>query len=65
MIRHLIRGLSLGAIFALLLASHYAQAGMLNKPAPGISAGPWINSRPLTPDDLKGRVVLVEFWTYG
>jgi thiol-disulfide isomerase/thioredoxin len=24
----------------------------------------WINSEPLTMDDLKGRVVLVDFWTY-
>jgi thiol-disulfide isomerase/thioredoxin len=24
----------------------------------------WLNSAPLTPDDLRGRVVLVDFWTY-
>jgi thiol-disulfide isomerase/thioredoxin len=24
----------------------------------------WLNSDPLTPDDLRGRVVLVDFWTY-
>ena len=24
----------------------------------------WINSKPLTRDDLRGKVVLVEFWTY-
>lgn len=25
----------------------------------------WLNtSRPLTPDDLKGRVILIDFWTY-
>jgi thiol-disulfide isomerase/thioredoxin len=24
----------------------------------------WLNSPPLTPDDLRGRVVLVNFWTY-
>jgi len=24
----------------------------------------WLNSPPLTPDDLRGKVVLVEFWTY-
>src|SRR5262249_16094564 len=35
------------------------------KPAPDISGGPWLNSKPLTSSDLKGRVVLVEFWTYG
>ncbi len=25
----------------------------------------WINSEPLTLDGLKGKVVLVDFWTYG
>ena len=25
----------------------------------------WINSEPLTKDDLKGKVVLVDFWTYS
>jgi thiol-disulfide isomerase/thioredoxin len=24
----------------------------------------WLNSPPLTPDDLRGKVVLVNFWTY-
>src|SRR3954469_17608908 len=24
----------------------------------------WLNSQPLTPDSLRGKVVLVEFWTY-
>lgn len=27
-------------------------------------AGDWINSRPLTPAGLRGKVVLIEFWTY-
>jgi hypothetical protein len=35
------------------------------EPAAEISGGPWINSGPLTLADLRGRVVLVEFWTYG
>ena len=25
----------------------------------------WLNSQPLTPADLRGKVVLVEFWTYS
>lgn len=33
--------------------------------APEIAGGPWINSKPLTLRELKGRVVLIEFWTYG
>ena len=40
------------------------------KPAPGPQAAEvegiaaWINSDPLTIEELKGRVVLVDFWTY-
>ena len=34
-------------------------------PAPEITGAPWINSAPLTLEALKGRVVLVELWTYG
>ena len=35
------------------------------QPAPEITGGPWINSEPLSIERLRGRVVLVEFWTYG
>jgi len=30
---------------------------------PGITA--WLNSQPLTPEQLRGKVVLVDFWTYS
>jgi hypothetical protein len=33
--------------------------------APEIAGESWLNSKPLTIADLKGRVVLVDFWTYG
>ncbi|HLN99990.1 MAG TPA: redoxin family protein [Pyrinomonadaceae bacterium] len=33
--------------------------------APEFAAGTWVNSEPLTIKDLRGRVVLVEFWTFG
>jgi hypothetical protein len=33
--------------------------------APEVVGGPWINSPPLTLPALRGRVLLVEFWTYG
>jgi len=43
-----------------------AQRGMrVGQPAPEITGGPWINSAPLSMDTLRGRVVYVEFWTYG
>jgi hypothetical protein len=45
-----------------------AQTLKLRQPAPEIGGGStldWINSPPLTMAGLKGRVVLIEFWTYG
>jgi len=33
--------------------------------APELAAGEWINSAPLRLDELRGRVVLIEFWTFG
>ncbi|HSB72608.1 MAG TPA: hypothetical protein VLT62_25045 [Candidatus Methylomirabilis sp.] len=33
--------------------------------APEIVGQSWINSSPLSLEALGGRVVLVEFWTYG
>jgi hypothetical protein len=35
------------------------------KPAADFAADNWVNSKPLTVASLRGRVVLVEFWTYG
>jgi thiol-disulfide isomerase/thioredoxin len=34
-------------------------------PAPELATGDWINSEPLKLNDLRGRVVLIEFWTFG
>ena len=52
-----------------------ARFGMAPKPAPkGPDEGPfpgfaggtlWLNSPPLTPQQLRGKVVLVDFWTYS
>ncbi len=33
--------------------------------APDLATGEWINSEPLKLADLRGRVVLIEFWTFG
>jgi hypothetical protein len=33
--------------------------------APEWRTGPWINSPPLSLEGLKGKVVVLEFWTYG
>ena len=33
--------------------------------APELAAGEWINSEPLKLERLRGRVVLIDFWTFG
>lgn len=33
--------------------------------APELVTGDWINSEPLKLKDLRGRVVLIDFWTFG
>jgi hypothetical protein len=59
-------GAALG--LALLLAAAIAPAAAQPRPgaaAPDVAGGPWINGGPLTLAGLRGRVVLVDFWTYG
>jgi thiol-disulfide isomerase/thioredoxin len=36
-----------------------------NGPAPSLDATGWINTRPLTAADLRGKVVLYDIWTYS
>jgi len=43
-------------------AGQFIRAGT---PAPEVAGERWINSAPLTTPDLRGKVVLVEFWTFG
>ena len=55
-------------LIAVIGAAAVANASALvvnGSPAPEIAEGAWINTQPLTMQALRGRVVLVEFWTYG
>ena len=54
-----------GTLALLLAAPGLAQPLRIGTPAPDVTGGPWINSAPLTLAGLRGRVVAVEFWTYG
>jgi thiol-disulfide isomerase/thioredoxin len=46
-------------------ASLFGSTGMTGKPAPAFTGiDTWINSPPLKIDELRGKVVLVDFWTY-
>lgn len=35
---------------------------LIGEPAPGLSGLTWLNSEPLSPEDLRGKVVLIRFW---
>jgi len=61
------RALFLTALLAVGLATTPAgaQALRIGAPAPEVAGDRWINSGPLTTQGLRGRVVLVEFWTFG
>jgi thiol-disulfide isomerase/thioredoxin len=55
------------AIFGMLSAVFYiASISFAERvSAPEILSSTWINSEPLKMEDLRGKVVMVEFWTFG
>ena len=52
-------------ILGLNLVLPSAEARLIGKPAPEINNEVWINSPALKMADLRGKVVLLQFWTYG
>jgi hypothetical protein len=59
---------STALVLALAIWAVWPRAGTAitnGTPAPELAGENWINSKPLTITSLKGRVILVEFWTYG
>ena len=60
----ILASLGLVAVVAFTVGAQGGGAA-LDRPVPEIVGGPWINSQPLGSTALRGRVVFVEFWTYG
>ena len=42
-----------------------AEASLVGQQAPELTNRVWVNSAPLRLADLRGKVILLEFWTYG
>ena len=63
------RAAALAVVALLAIAITTARAAQdgvgLGRAAPELAPGAWINSSPLTMAALRGKVVLVDFWTYG
>ncbi len=53
------------AVWLLLAGPARGGAVGVGARAPELAGGPWIGSAPLTIAALRGRVTLIEFWTYG
>ena len=60
-------GLVGALIVALVVGVGSAGADVVpvGKAAPEIAQGAWVNSEPLSMQALRGRVVLLDFWTHG
>ena len=63
MIQRILTGIGV-VLIGLFVTWVVANAGVGMK-APEISNETWLNSAPLHVSDLKGKVVMVEFWTFG
>ncbi len=55
----------LGFHVGLLAFAPQAAHALIGMKAPDITSPAWINSEPQSLDSLRGKVVLVEFWTFG
>ena len=57
-------GFVIGVVLAGWVSLESADA-MVGKQAPDIVNEVWLNSAPLRMAELKGKVVMIEFWTFG
>jgi hypothetical protein len=64
MLRHALAALLTAGLTAAGAGGAGAQA-RIGQPAPEVTGERWLNSDPLSMAGLRGRVVLIDFWTYG
>jgi len=58
-------GVALGGLAGHVPEALAQRGARIGQPAPEITGGPWINGPARSLESLRGRVVFVEFWTYG
>ncbi|MEP6889238.1 MAG: redoxin domain-containing protein [Nitrospirota bacterium] len=63
MVQRILIGIS--ALFAGVLVTWFVANAGVGMKAPDMTSQTWLNSAPLHLSDLKGKVVMVEFWTFG
>ncbi len=63
---HILKLAAVAALATLAVGFFHASGpGLgLGAPAPELRAGPWLNSEPLKLKDLRGKVVLINMWTF-
>ncbi len=60
----MLRGLFVAIVSLMIIVPHDVQA-FIGAKAPEITSSDWINAEPQSFSALRGKVVLVEFWTFG
>jgi len=58
-------GIVIGALLVGVFVTWFVANAGVGMKAPDITNETWLNSTPLHLSDLKGKVVMVEFWTFG
>ena len=57
--------LCFAVIVTLTISANAFVSPLQDRPASELADTTWINSAPLKLKELRGKVVLLEFWTYG